>query len=155
MRKSEKKGRKKHHLHAVSFSCSAAGVETWAQTHTHKHSPSTHTLCQSASAHHGVCVSRDDRCHTASMQTGIRRALDRPPPLVLSSPLIAATPICLMSGKACLRGHEIRARTHARTYSRCTPCDTWRRTHTRMHGFHSVFLQGCSSSPFRSNHSRK
>ena len=115
--KSAKRRRKKKiNFSAVSF---AAGTVTSIQTRSH-------TQCHSISARHSVCVSRADRCHTALMQTGIRRASDllpRPPRQrsLPSSPLIASTPIRLMSEKT--RSHEIHTQ-----YSRCMRCDT----HTHM-----------------------
>lgn len=69
----------KINFYAVSF---ATGTMTSTQTRSR-------TQCHSISARHSMCVSRADRCHTALMQTGIRRASDLLP-RPRRSPLISS-----------------------------------------------------------------
>lgn len=83
----KKRKKKKINSYAVSF---ATGTATSTQTRSH-------TQCHSVSARHTGCVSRADRCHTESMQTGIRRASDllprrRRPPLISSHRVHANLP---------------------------------------------------------------
>ncbi len=92
----------------------------WLQ---HKH---VHVHGVTVSQHVTVCVCLG---LTGATQRWCKRASDEPRiscqgcDALLSSPLIASTPICLMSEKTCIRGHE----SHIQ-YSRCTQCDT----HTQM-----------------------